>query len=45
MKCPACGYKQGYEWDEEGTGHIEVNPKNDKFVRIDGIFLVNNSVR
>lgn len=42
MKCPVCGYEQGFNWVEceDGNSHFEeVNPEGEKFIHLQGNFF------
>lgn len=42
MKCEVCGYKQGYEYDENDD-YKEVNPNGKKFIEVEGHFTIESS--
>ena len=42
MKCPVCGYEQGFDWVEREDGSSdfeEVNPTGEKFILFQGNFF------
>ena len=48
MKC-ICGYEQGNDWvipeGKEIEEYVEVNPKGEKFIEINGNFTINSVMR
>ena len=47
MKC-ICGYEQGMAWvgeDPSEEEYVEVNPKGEKFIKVNGNFTINSEMQ